>query len=142
MKNASTAFLVIMLISSLSLWGCSNQKNTAYNNKIRDLEARYGKLEEDYRLVVAASDNHRKKLAQLETQRSELTQQVEELKSLAQERDDLKKQLTQRTTERDTVQTQLVEFSRDLQNLVGRVDAAARNSSPGVSATPASLKND
>jgi len=138
MKNASTAFLVIMLISSLSLWGCSNQKNTAYNHKIRDLETRHGKLEEDYRAVVAANDATRKKLANIEQQRLELSQQVDELKTAVEERAELKKQLGQRTTERDNVQAQLVGLGRDLQALVGRVEAAAASYGNPVVVIPAS----
>jgi chromosome segregation ATPase len=142
MKNASTAFLVIMLISSLGLWGCSNQKNTAYHHKIRDLETRYGKLEEDYRAVVAANDATRKKLSNLEQQRVELSHQVDELKTAVEEREELKKQLSLRTTERDNVQAQLVGLGRDLQALLGRVEAATASFGNPVVVIPASRKNN
>jgi DNA repair exonuclease SbcCD ATPase subunit len=142
MKNVSTAFLVIMLISSLSLWGCSNQKNTAFHNKVRDLEARYGKLEEDYRGSVAANDSTRKKLAQMEVQRQDLTQQVEDLKGVVAERDELKKQLGQRSAERDNAQAQLLQFRGDLLNLLGRVEAATAGFGGTLQATPTSLKKE
>src|SRR5207247_1121532 len=124
MPRASTALLVLMLMSSLSLWGCTHQKNGATNAKIRELEARHIKLEEDYRAVVAANESNRRKIVSIEAQRAELAQQVEELKSIAQERDELKKQVAARTGERDNVQAQLVQFSRDLTALASRAEAA------------------
>ena len=142
MKNVSTAFLVIMLGSSLGLWGCSNQKNNAYHNKVRDLEVRYGKLEEDYRGALAASDLTRRKLGQLESQRQELVQQVEELKTVIAERDELKKQVGQRVVERDNAQAQLMQFGRDLQGLLGRVEAATAGYSGTVQATPTSIQKE
>lgn len=143
MHKASTALLVALLFSSLSLWGCSHQKNGANHTKIRELENRYVKLEEDYRVVVALSDANRKKVAQLESQRSELAQKVEELEAVVLERDNLKKQLASRTQERDTVHSQLVQFSKDLQAFASRIENVA-NSSPGALtvAVPASRKTN
>jgi hypothetical protein len=125
MQKASTAVLVIMVISSLGLWGCTNQKNVATNIKIRELENRHAKLEEDYRVILAANETNRRKLILIEAQRAELAQKVEELQGVVRERDELKTQLVSRTEERDGVQQQLMQFSRDLQNLAGRAQAAA-----------------
>jgi DNA repair exonuclease SbcCD ATPase subunit len=122
MKNASTVFLVVIMFSSLGLWGCTHQKNGAYNAKIRELENRYLKLEEDYKAVILAGDQLRKKVGQLELQRSELTQQVDELKGIAKERDELRIQLTSRTTERDNLHGQMAQFRKDLAELLGRMD--------------------
>jgi chromosome segregation ATPase len=142
MHKASAALLILMLLSSLSLWGCTHQKNGATNTRIRELEARHAKLEEDYRVVVAANESNRKKIAQIEAQRAELAQQVEELKTIAQERDELKKQLTARTGERDNAQAQLLQFSRDLQALASRAEAAAANIGPTLGFVPTSSKAD
>jgi chromosome segregation ATPase len=142
MPKASTALLVLMLFSSLSLWGCTHQKNGATNSKIRDLETRHSKLEEDYRVVVAANDSNRKKIANIEAQRAELAQQVEELKAIAQERDELKKSLATRTGERDNAQSQLSQFSRDLQALASRAEAAVANFGPSVAVVPVSRKSE
>lgn len=142
MPKSSTALLVLMLFSSLSLWGCTSQKNGATSGKIRELEARHAKLEEDYRVVLAASESNRKKIAGIEAQRAELAQQVEELKLVVQERDGLKKQLAERTTERDSAQTQLMQFSKDLQMLANRAEAAAANLGSTLSITPAAGKVD
>src|SRR5438105_2112006 len=122
MKNASTVFLVVMMFSSLGLWGCTHQKNGAYSAKIRELENRYLKLEEDYKAVTLAGDRLRKKVGQLETQRTELTEQVDELKGIAKERDELRAHLTSRTTERDNLHGQMNQFRKELTDLLGRMD--------------------
>ena len=127
MQKASTAVLVIMVLSSLGLWGCTNQKNVATNIKIRELENRHAKLEEDYRVILAANETNRRKLILIEAQRTELAQKVEELQGVVRERDELKTQLVTRTEERwsNNVRQQFMQFSRDLQNLAGRAQAAA-----------------
>ncbi len=141
MQKASTAVLVVMVVSSLGLWGCTNQKNVATNVKIRELETRHAKLEEDYRVILAANETNRRKLILIEAQRTELTQKVEELQGVVKERDELKTQLVSRTEERDNVQQQLVNFSRDLQSLAGRAQAAAaRNFGNSLTAVPTARK--
>lgn len=151
MKSASTALLALLALASLGLWGCTHQKNGATTTKIRELEARYQKLEEDYHVVSAAADSSRKRIGQLERERGDLKQQLADLKVLAQERDnlatereDLVKQLKARTTERDAVRGQLVQFGKDLQDLMGRVESAAA-ATPGAGITaaiPASRSSD
>ena len=149
MQKASTALLGIMVLSSLSLWGCTHQKNSATNTKIRELENRYGKLEEDYRVIVAANDVNRRKLTNLETQRAELIQKIEDLQVAVKERDELKiqlagrtQELVNRTLERDAAYTNLMQFSRDLQTLAGRVEAAAAPAGNTLNALPASRKSE
>lgn|SRR5262245_3295216 len=136
MKNASTVFLVVMMFCSLGLWGCTHQKNGAYGAKIRELENRYLKLEEDYKGVVQASDTLRKKVGQLETQRNELNQQVDELKNIARERDQLRIQLVTRTAERDNLHSQISQFRRDMQELIGRMDTVLSQNSSGNNSPP------
>jgi chromosome segregation ATPase len=141
MKTASTAFLAVLVISSLGIWGCAQQKSGAQANKIRDLEARYTKLEEDYRALLSANESTRKRVAQMELQRADLLQQVEDLKVVAQEREDLKQRLNTRTMERDTAQAQLMQFSKDLTDLAQRVEtAAATGVGSTLTALPASRK--
>jgi len=144
MKNASTVFLVVMMFSSLGLWGCTHQKNGAYTAKIRELENRYLKLEEDYKVVIQASDQLRKKVGQLENQRAELTQQVDELKGIAKERDELRTQLSSRTTERDNLYGQMTQFRKDLTDLLGRMDTTlSQTSTPTIiNAVPTGRDNE
>jgi predicted nucleic acid-binding Zn-ribbon protein len=135
---------------SLGLWGCGQQSST-FAAKVREMEARHAKLEEDYRVVSTAHDQGRKKVAQTETRLKEalsrleeLAKQVEDLQTVVQERDELRKQLVARTGERDAVQSQFLQFSRELQSLAGRVEtAAAATPGPGLTiAVPASRKSE
>jgi outer membrane murein-binding lipoprotein Lpp len=142
---------VMFSLLCLGVWGCSHQKSGAFSAKIREMETRCAKLEEDYRAVAAAHEKSRKKLAQTETKLAEaqarsdeLAKQIEELRPVVKERDDLRRQLASRTQERDQAQSQLVQFSRDLQALAGRVEAAAL-ANPGpplMTAIPASRKSE
>lgn len=132
MKNASTAFWAVLLIGSLGMWGCSQQKNGANVNRIRELEARYIKIEEDYRSLVVTGESHRRRLSQVEAQRGELTLQLEELKNVVVERDQLRQQLQARVIERDQAQSQLSQFAKDLQSLANRAELAAAGQNPNV----------
>jgi TolA-binding protein len=142
MTKASPLFLALVFFCTAGMYGCTQQKNGAASAKIRDMETRYSKLEEDYRAVVATSEANRKKLAQLEVQKVELAKEVEDLRVVVQERDDLRKdrddlrkKLATRTGERDTYQTQLTQFRQDLMSLVSRVDSTL--APPAPSTTPA-----
>ena len=141
MKNASTVFLAAMMFSSLGLWGCTHQQNGAYHTKIRELETRYTKLEEDYKAVVHTGDQLRKKVNQLETQRGELSRQVAALEGIAKERDQLQIQLASRTTERDNLHNQMAQFRKDVGDLLGRMDTAL-GTAPTVDAVPASRASE
>jgi outer membrane murein-binding lipoprotein Lpp len=142
MKNASTVFLVVMMFSSLGLWGCTHQKNGAYHSKIRELESRYTKLEEDYKAVLHSSDQLRKKVGQIEAQRAELSKKVDLLEGIAKERDELRTQLAARTSERDNLHGQMSQFRKDVQDLVGRMDVALQPTAGSVNAVPASRASE
>ncbi len=121
------ALMVTMLTTMLGLWGCS-QSGTPNSGsaRLRELEAKSARLEDDYKTVVTARDQGRKKIASLEEQRAQLLQQVEVLERITKERDELKQLLANRTAERDTAQNHLTQFTRDLQGLVNKVEQAAR----------------
>ena len=151
MKKTNSWLLGVVAVCMLGVWGCNSQKNGAFNAKIREMEGRYAKLEDDFRAVTASAEQTRKKVTQAEARRveaeekvAELSRRVEELQTVVQERDELKKQLQTRTAERDGYQGPLMQFSRDLQALAGRVETAANASpSPGVTiAIPASRQSD
>jgi chromosome segregation ATPase len=142
MTKASPLVLAVVLFSTAGMYGCTQQKSGAASAKVRDMEARYTKLEEDYRAVAATGEANRKKLAQLEAEKVELAKEVEELRVVAVERDELRKereelrkQVAARTGERDNYQTQLTQFRQDLMSLVSRVDSTL--TTPGTPAAPA-----
>jgi outer membrane murein-binding lipoprotein Lpp len=149
MTKASPLLLAIVLFGTAGVYGCTNQKNDTLNAKIREMETRFAKLEEDYRTVVATSEATRKKLTQAEAQKIALTKEVEELRpvvgerdELRKERDELRKQLVTRTGERDAMQAQLAQFRQELQGLITRVDSVLTTpeANSSVSAVPASRK--
>lgn len=148
MKLFNPLLLSVMLVCSLGLWGCTHQKTGAITTKIRDLETRHAKLEEDYRVLQATHELARKRLTQTETQRAALEQQkadlAKQLETASAEREEMRKQAAQRAAERDSAQTNLVQFSKELQALVGRVETTLNSgpSGPNLTILPASRRAD
>ena len=148
MKTFNLLLVGVLLLSSLGLWGCTHQKTGAITAKIRDLETRYVKLEEDYRLLQSTNEQNRKRLAQAETQRTALEQQKTDLNrqliTTTDQRDDLRKQVSQRTTERDVAQTNLTQFSKELQAFAGRVESVLNSppNGPNLTIMPASRRTE
>ena len=69
-----------------------------------------------------------------EQERTELGQQVEKLQVVAKERDELRQQLTVRTSERDSVQSQFEQFRSGIKNLLGQAEARSGSNTPPVTA--------
>ncbi len=127
MNCAKKALMVILVTALAGLWGCTQSTGPgASSARLRELEARAARLEDDVKTATAARDQARKKVTVLEEQRAQLAQQVDNLQNLVRERDDLKQLVTTRTTERDALQASLIQFSRDLQNLATKIDQAAQ----------------
>jgi chromosome segregation ATPase len=139
MTCGKKALLVVMLTGLLGLWGCTQSgSSNATSARLRELEARGARLEDDFKTATAARDQARKKAVALEEQRTQLALQVEQLLKVAKERDELRTQLTARAAEREVLQANLLQFSRDLQGLAAKIDQAASGSAaPLLSAPPA-----
>src|SRR5438105_4478984 len=119
MTCAKKALMVVTLTTLLGLWGCA-QSGTPQNSgsaRLRELEARNARLEDDCKAAEAARDQARKKVHSVEEQRAQLAQQVEQLQRVVKECDDYRQQAVTRTAERDAMQAQLVQFSRELLSL-------------------------
>jgi chromosome segregation ATPase len=127
MNCANKALLVLLAVVTAGLWGCSQGNSPTGSARVRDLESRHAKLEEDYRVTVAARDQARKSLVAIEQERNQLREQLEQL---TKEREDLRQQVAARTGERDNLQTQLTQFGKDLHTLLGRIDAATVQPGP------------
>jgi len=127
MTCTKKALMVMMLTTLLGLWGCSqNGAPHSGSARLRELEAKTARLEDDCKTAMTARDQARKKVNLLEEQRAQLVLQVELLERVVKERDELKLVLANRTAERDGLQTNLLQFSRDLQNLAAKIDEAGR----------------
>jgi DNA anti-recombination protein RmuC len=139
MTSAKSA-LIALIVAILGIWGCAKSPGGAAEaERVRLLEARAMKLEDDFRSAASARDQLRKKLAAAEEQhrktRNELEQQ---LQALTREREELRQQLTLRTCERDALSSQYDQFRKNIRELLGQADAAINKPSeqPVTAAEP------
>jgi chromosome segregation ATPase len=126
MARANKA-LVVLLVAVLGLWGCAQRPAPGSLERIKSLEAKIAKLEDDYKAAATARDQARKKLADADEQRTRLQQDLEQQ---TKERDDLKQQVTARTAERDTLLTQFESFRKGVRSLLNQADTAASALTP------------
>ena len=152
MKRAGK-ILTVVIVGVLGVWGCAKGPATpnGQSEKIRDLEKKCVKLEEDYRTVASARDDARKKATtleeegkrlqkQIETQQTQLQKEKEVQQQLVKDRNDLRQQMESRTNERDVLQTRCDRLKKGLQNLLGQ-DEAYLTSPPQTGNGPAVLGN-
>jgi DNA anti-recombination protein RmuC len=133
MSCGKKSLIVLSLTALLGLWGCAQSNSpSAGNARLRDLEAKSARLEEECKTVTTARDQARKKAAVLEEQRAQLQDEVDQLQRVARERDEFKQSLCNRTAERDALQGLLTQFGRDLQSLAQRVEQAANQTPAGL----------
>jgi septal ring factor EnvC (AmiA/AmiB activator) len=128
--------LVVLVVAVLGLWGCAQRPAPGGLERIKSLEAKIAKLEDDYKAAATARDQARKKLADSEEQRTKTQQDLEQQQK---ERDDLKQQVTTRTSERDALLTQFESFRKGVRSLLNQADTAASAlvPAPALSATDA-----
>jgi hypothetical protein len=118
--------VIIAVVASFGLWGCARGPGgSAAAERIKALEQKVVKLEDDFRAVASARDTLRQRLSAVEDQRALLEKDVAILQVVVKERDDLRKQLSNRTAERDSVQVQFDQFRKGLRELLGQADTAA-----------------
>ncbi|SRR5579871_5256451 len=117
--------LSVMLVVVLGLWGCARGPvgQSAQADRVRSLETKCSKLEDDYRSVAGARDLARKQVAALESERARLQKELADKQALLKERDSLRQQVSTRTSERDTLQQRCDRMKKGLQNLLGQDDA-------------------
>ena len=124
MSQAQKA-LSVLVIACLGLWGCAQGATNGHASaeRIRALESKLAKLEDDLRAVVSVREQLRKQLTATEQEKTQLGQQVTQLQAVVKERDDLREQLTVRTNERDSIQTQFDQLRKGIQSLLGQSQA-------------------
>jgi predicted RNase H-like nuclease (RuvC/YqgF family) len=138
--------LSVMLVVLLGLWGCARGPvgHSAQAERIRSLETKCAKLEDDYRSVAAARDQARKQIAALEAERAQLKQDLADKQAIVKERDALRQQIATRTNERDNLKLRCDRLKKGLQELLGQDDAmlpaapaptAASNDAPRTAPT-------
>ena len=144
--NRAGKSLIVLLVATVGLWGCAQATSgqaAAQAERVKALEAKCGKLEDDYKSAAAARDQARKRVAALEEEHAQMEEQqalmqkdIEAGKLVAKERDDLRQLMEARTGERDTLQTRCDKLKKGLQSLLGQDDAL---SAPAHPATPAAV---
>jgi septal ring factor EnvC (AmiA/AmiB activator) len=159
--------LTLFIVVALGIWGCSKGPGghpAAQTERVKALEAKCAKLEEDYRAAASSRDQARKQAGLLDQERAQWDEQraqlqkdldaqkglVRELqRTLVRERDSYKQQLELRTNERDHMQMRCERLKKGLQSLIGQDDAMigpslspATLASPASSPTSASLSNN
>jgi outer membrane murein-binding lipoprotein Lpp len=139
MTCAKKALTVVVVTTLFGLWGCTQSAapNSA-SNRLRELEARNARLEDDYKSVALARDQARQKANLLEEQRAQLAQQVEYLQGVAKECDEMRKETAKRTAQRDAMQTKLNECRTTLLNIAQQMEQSMQeNNGPPLTAAPA-----
>jgi chromosome segregation ATPase len=136
--NHSKLILLLLIVASAGVWGCARQAGSSPGlARLRDLEDRNAKLERDYQAVLKQRDQTRADLATLSEKCANLTTELDQLRVVAQERDDLRRQVAALTTERNNVQTTLTQFTKELQQLLGRMESTTANAPAPAAIQPA-----
>jgi chromosome segregation ATPase len=119
----------VLLVMMFGLWGCArgpaNEGSSAStNDKIKALEVKTAKLENDLKAVLAAKDQLRKQLGEAEEAQAQMQREIERLQPVVRERDELLLQVKSRITERDQLQAQYDGFRRNIKELLGQAEAS------------------
>ena len=136
--------LLLLVVGSLGIWGCAQGAGSSANaERIRALETKIARLEEDFKASIAVREQLRKKLTSLEEERTQLSQQVDQLQAVVKDRDNLKQQLALRTSERDAVQSQFNNLCKGIKALIGQVETPVTVITPvtTAAATPVPSKS-
>jgi chromosome segregation ATPase len=99
--------------------GCSQGPNSraALIERVRQLEEKIARLEDELRSTIDSRDQARQQLAKAE-------EHIQKLQIVMKERDELRLQLKLRVNERDQLSGQYEQFRNHLKELVGQADAA------------------
>jgi hypothetical protein len=123
MSRASKAFVVLMM-GIMGVWGCAQGPASGPTaERIRSLESKCAKMEDDYKTASDARDVAKKKLNALEVEKKRLLDDLNEQIRMAKER----------TAERDGLQSQYDQFRSNIRNLLGQAEASL--SSPSTPMT-------
>lgn len=132
--NRAKSALTALMVATLGIWGCAKSQNSnlaASAERIKALEARAVKLEDDFRSAAAARDQLRKKLAAGDEQHQKARKELEDqVQALSREREGMHLQLDLRTSERDSLASQYETFRKSIRELLGQADAAINKATP------------
>jgi chromosome segregation ATPase len=132
--------LLVMLVAVVGIWGCAQGPGgSASAEKIKALEGKVNRLDEDFRAAAAARDQYRKKLTDAEQATAQLKNEIEALQLVVKDRDDLRGLLKAKATELTAVNGQFESFRKSLKDLIGQTEAAMTAPPAGTPGTTVSL---
>jgi lysyl-tRNA synthetase class I len=117
-----TKATIVMVVTACGLWGCAQGPagSAAQAERLRALEAKCAKYEEDYRAVAAARDQAKKLVVSLEHEKAQFQKELALKQDIEKESAELHKQIDARTGERDILQARCDRLKKGIQNLLGQ----------------------
>ena len=119
----------VLLVTLFGLWGCSRapsadtKTSAATAEKLRAVETKLARLEDDFRTAAAARDQLSKKLIAAEEARTTLAVQVDRLGKDLKAKDE---QIARRTAERDEAAGQFRALKDELRLLMAKAENGMR----------------
>jgi septal ring factor EnvC (AmiA/AmiB activator) len=129
----------VCIVALFGIWGCtrapSPEGNAATAEKLKAVETKLARLEDDFRAAASARDQLSKKLIAAEEARTALQGQVERLTREGKTKD---AEIATRTTERDQVTNQYKMFRDGIREWLAKADEGKMDGSPMVPVVPTS----
>jgi TolA-binding protein len=120
----------VCFVAAFAVWGCTrapSSQTDAHADKIKALEAKTARLEDDLKAALTVNEQLRKKIGDFQESQTQLQQEIDRLQLVVKERDELKAHLKTRTAERDLTQAKYEGFLKELDDLTGRAKAALQS---------------
>jgi chromosome segregation ATPase len=136
--SRSRQALGVLIVALFGLWGCSRAPSADGGSaeKLKAVESKLARLEDDFRAAASARDQLTKKLIAAEEARTALLKQVEALTRDAKTKDEL---VQARTAERDQAAGQLKTLKDGLKELLAKAEGETKpDGSPAVPVIPTS----
>jgi predicted RNase H-like nuclease (RuvC/YqgF family) len=129
---------IVMVVTACGLWGCARGPagSAAQAERLRALEAKCSKYEEDYRAVAAARDQAKKTITTLEREKARFQKELALKQEVEKEREDLRKQIEARVGERDVLQARCDRLKKGIQNLLGQEEGVNSSAANGPALSP------
>lgn len=131
----------VLLVAVFGLWGCSrapsaDPRAAATAEKLKTVEAKLARLEDDFRAAASARDQLSKKLLAAEEARTAMQAQMDRMTREMRAKDE---QMAARTLERDQATTQYRALKEELKGLLSKAENGMMpESSPTVPVIPTS----
>ncbi len=134
--SRSRRALGLVIVMLCGVWGCSRAPaggSTANAEKLKAMETKLARLEDDFRAAASARDQLSKRLTAAEEARIAMKTQIERMTLEAKAKDE---QLATRTAERDQVSNQFKIFRDGLREWLAKADDGKMEGSPMVPVIP------